>query len=405
MTMDVTCNVIEDLLPLYADGICSEDTKTIIEHHTAVCPECREKLSAMTAKLEKKEKKGKAENPFKKVKNHYLRLVAVTLLVCAIVIVPAGGVWYLSTNTYYSNGYTWSSLEMETKINRLCKLIKKGKYREFLDQVIIPNQESYSAAEVSVFKDLMAEDFENYFKKYPLERIIVAVDEGDCNSGNAVFVIQTDITDCSVIQSIYFQYNTDYKMFDIWRNGSETGIISGDEFEWVGDYETNYGFGSIEKQCEIDYGFPLLELMSGTYAEGVFTSIDYDDEDISVGWIASARSNYEQRFIPEHWDEKKEILKKLEELKSNFRCLTVWGSLVEYTREVVELGGGVTIDRIFVQPVELHMKSLSGEKFTVNFDMPVAITGYPEYLLDLRNITYSDNTPEDFKTMFEDIFA
>ena len=93
--MDVTCNIIEDLLPLYADGICSEDTKTIIEHHIAVCPECREKLEAMTAKLEKNEKKAKIDNPFKKVRNHYLRLVVVTLLVCAIVIVPLGTVFRL----------------------------------------------------------------------------------------------------------------------------------------------------------------------------------------------------------------------------------------------------------------------------------------------------------------------
>ena len=124
--MDVTCNVIEDLLPLYADGICSEDTKTIIEHHIAVCPECREKLEAMTAKLETSEKKAKVDNPFKKVRNHYLRLVTVTLLVCAIIIVPLGSVWYLSTNTYYGNGYTWSSLKMENRIRRIGNMLKRG---------------------------------------------------------------------------------------------------------------------------------------------------------------------------------------------------------------------------------------------------------------------------------------
>lgn len=85
--------------------------------------------------------------------------------------------------------------------------------------------------------------------------------------------------------------------------------------------------------------------------------------------------------------------------------MSSWGLSVEYMREVADLGGGVTVDRFFMQPVKLTMKELNGEIFDVSFDMPIAIDGFPEYLLDLRNITYSDNTPEDFKTMFEDIFA
>lgn len=403
--MDVTCNVIEDLLPLYADGICSEDTKTIIEHHIAVCPECREKLEAMTANLEKNEKKAEIDNPFKKVKNHYVRLVTVTLLVCALVIVPLGGVWCLSVNTQYSNGYTWSSLKMEMKIKSLCNLVKRGKYREFLEEVIIPNQYSYSAEEVSKFKDLFAEDFENYFKKYPIERIVIDVDEGNCESGNAAFVIKTDITDCSIMQSINFRYSPDYKRIEIWWNGSESGIFSGDELESYGDHESNYGFGSIEKQCEINYGFPQFELIASNLARGIFGSIDYDDEGISVGWIANCLGDYEQRFTRERCDEINEIENKLKEMKKNFRCTFVIGGTPKYMREVADLGGGVTVDRFYIQSVRVTMRNLDGEKFQILFDMPIAIDGYPEYLLDLQNITYSENTPEDFKTIFEDIFA
>lgn len=400
--MDVTCNVIEDLLPLYADGVCSRDTRTVIEHHVAVCGECREKLAAMTASLEKNEKKAKIENPFKKVKNHYVRLVAVTLLVCAVVLVPLGGVWYLSTNTQYSNGYTWSSLKMEMKINSLCRLIKKGKYREFLDAVILPNQHTYPADELSELKDLLAEDFENYFKKYPLERIVVDVEEGDCDSGNAAFVIKTDITEYSVIQSLYFYYDYDYdgsQKLSIHYNGSACCKGSGNEL-----IEDIYGFGRTEKECEINYGFPEIVLMDRDYSQ-IFKSFDYDNEAISVTWIAGLRSDNEQRFTPERRDEVKEMENKLEEMRNNYRCIGAVGGRVEYMREVIDLGGGVTTDRYFVQPVILTMKDLSGEKFQVSFDMPIAIDGYPVYLLDLRNITYTPNTPEAFKTQFEDIFT
>lgn len=402
--MDVTCNVIEDLLPLYADGVCSEDTKTIIEHHIALCPECREKLAAMTAKLEKNEKKAKLENPFKKVKNHYVRLVTVTLLVCAVILVPLGGVWYLSTNTQYGNGYTWSSLKMEMKINSLCKLVKKGKYREFLEEVILPNQDTYPADEVSKLKDLLAEDFESYFKKYPLKRIVVKVDEGDCKSGDAAFVTDVGTNEYMVVQSLYFHYEYDgSEKIAVHYNGS-MAVLDYD-LSTFGTAEDNFGFGSIERHCEINYGFPEIVLMSRDYAGGIFGSIDYDDKAISMGWIAGLRRDYEQRFILERSDEAKIIEEKLEDMRDKYKCTDVIGGSVEYMRETVSLGGGVTKDRYFVQPVILTMKDSAGEKFEISFDMPIAIEGYPEYLLDLRNITYSDNTPEDFKTRFEEIFT
>ena len=38
------CNVIKDLLPLYADKVCSEDSKKMVEEHIVTCEECRHQL-------------------------------------------------------------------------------------------------------------------------------------------------------------------------------------------------------------------------------------------------------------------------------------------------------------------------------------------------------------------------
>jgi len=45
--MKVTCNVIMDLLPLYAEDIASEDTKAIVDEHIESCPNCRKELEGM----------------------------------------------------------------------------------------------------------------------------------------------------------------------------------------------------------------------------------------------------------------------------------------------------------------------------------------------------------------------
>ena len=41
------CEVIRDLLPLYADGIVSDESKALVDEHTENCAECRELLSDM----------------------------------------------------------------------------------------------------------------------------------------------------------------------------------------------------------------------------------------------------------------------------------------------------------------------------------------------------------------------
>ncbi len=45
------CNLIKDLLPLYIDGVCAEETKEMIEAHLAECSECREELRLMRSNL------------------------------------------------------------------------------------------------------------------------------------------------------------------------------------------------------------------------------------------------------------------------------------------------------------------------------------------------------------------
>lgn len=45
--MNCNCGIIDDLLPLYADGACSEESKAAIEAHLASCEACRKKLERM----------------------------------------------------------------------------------------------------------------------------------------------------------------------------------------------------------------------------------------------------------------------------------------------------------------------------------------------------------------------
>ena len=47
-----TCEIINDLLPLYADNVCSEDSKAAVAEHISSCEKCRGQLDKMTRQLD-----------------------------------------------------------------------------------------------------------------------------------------------------------------------------------------------------------------------------------------------------------------------------------------------------------------------------------------------------------------
>lgn len=50
--MKVTCGIVEDLMPLYHDGVCSKDSRVLVEEHLEECGKCRELLTKMSEELE-----------------------------------------------------------------------------------------------------------------------------------------------------------------------------------------------------------------------------------------------------------------------------------------------------------------------------------------------------------------
>ena len=46
ISVDISCDVCRDLIPLVADGVASADSEALVEHHTARCQECRAYLES-----------------------------------------------------------------------------------------------------------------------------------------------------------------------------------------------------------------------------------------------------------------------------------------------------------------------------------------------------------------------
>ena len=42
----MVCKIIEDFITLYAEDLCSEDSKKMVEEHLKTCESCKKKLAS-----------------------------------------------------------------------------------------------------------------------------------------------------------------------------------------------------------------------------------------------------------------------------------------------------------------------------------------------------------------------
>lgn len=397
--MIITCKVIEDLLPLYADGICSEDSRTVVEHHTAVCPECKAKMEAMTVKIEKREKKATIDNPFKKVRNHYIKLAVITLIVCALIVIPIGGAWYLKANELYDAGYSWATVRTAGKLKKIGDLMKKGKYREALD-MFEPYCESddYTESEINVFKDLYAEQFERCFDGNSIKTVSYYA-EGDKCERSYLHISASD------------DFINENRM---------------DTFTLVFGYDTKGDLQFIEYEGEdnAELILPNMRIPSKKSAENYFDSLKDDAGIRNFAYKLYTEERVNSVLNGEEYDNVsllgKTVMKnegKIKAMLENYRYIGCKGGEVRLGSDDWEhYSAPFKGHSLYLQKAAVTMETMGGEEFTVEFDLPINsfvtytsnVSKKPlvcnEYA-SLLNITYSENTPEDFKLRFEEIFA
>lgn len=105
------CNIFKDLLPLYFDGLCSDETKKQLEEHMGNCKECRELAQDLKPAQEWSDKEGwdKSITPLKKVKKKIFRK-NIYIAVCIFFLLVFTGA--VSVLTYGQIAKKWVSFEL-----------------------------------------------------------------------------------------------------------------------------------------------------------------------------------------------------------------------------------------------------------------------------------------------------
>lgn len=107
--MNIDCKIVQDLLPLYHDGVCSEESRKLVEAHLAECENCKRMLEEMDGEwvlpevvqdelkpleeINKVVKKGKRRALFKGV--------AITMAVIVLLFGVVNVWWYVGYYRFY----------------------------------------------------------------------------------------------------------------------------------------------------------------------------------------------------------------------------------------------------------------------------------------------------------------
>lgn len=82
------CDIVRDLLPLYAENMCSETSRSIVAEHLGECKECRNELEKISANVVIQADSD--ISAFKRIKRRARIENGIICIVCAVVILIAG---------------------------------------------------------------------------------------------------------------------------------------------------------------------------------------------------------------------------------------------------------------------------------------------------------------------------
>ena len=84
--MKLSCKVIEDMLPIYYDGLCSEESAALVEEHLKECPHCSHILAELRSEITTPKKNVDDAKPLKKIQKSYKKMKTLWLIAVVVIL-------------------------------------------------------------------------------------------------------------------------------------------------------------------------------------------------------------------------------------------------------------------------------------------------------------------------------
>ncbi|MBQ1977567.1 MAG: zf-HC2 domain-containing protein [Ruminococcus sp.] len=100
----MNCNVIKDLLPLYVDDCCSEESVRLVTEHIKECADCKKAYDMMTKSCKSCECTKKTESGFKRISEWKASLIQSVMLFLSFALITLGVILEGKTPLGVENG-------------------------------------------------------------------------------------------------------------------------------------------------------------------------------------------------------------------------------------------------------------------------------------------------------------
>lgn len=426
--MKLSCGIIEDILPLYADGICSEESRSAVEEHCGECENCSRKLAAMTASLPEKKVTGKPVNPIKKIVGHYAKIAVLTVictLTAGLLIFKAIELT-ANENDMQAVGTSWSTMKCSWDFKQFGELFVKEKYYEAMCMADI---KKYNISTVtkeeqdSIYKSY-SDALKKFFNEYPIKNYSVKAYNHDYNDGEIRVEVSFWLeTPNNAPVSLVYIFSKSRRDAENRFNIEQTNVVLSDKFD-----DTNTEHDVLENylldKANVDVLFPQFN-----YADNWFASHFFDDlsngnyENAAELILTKKQQEIDERIytMSRHLDlfgsyaygsygfedeinsvrlETKDSLIKLfgdkYKISDNKYCSPYFSDKILYKDFVHNRNG------CFMQDFEISLTD-GNEEFTVSFS--ASVTNHAYIVLPAENIVFSQNAPEDFREKFTSLFS
>lgn len=135
--MKLPCAIVQDLLPVYEEELCSPESREAVREHLSQCPHCARSLRPIQIPTVEPEKQEKAvARSFRKVRRRWIASILLVLILLPLL----GGVGYLGWNEYHKEGICFSNLDEIRLAYDYVDGLEKGQYqkltqyREYTDE-------------------------------------------------------------------------------------------------------------------------------------------------------------------------------------------------------------------------------------------------------------------------------
>ncbi len=158
------CEIAKDLLALYADGLCSEETVRELEAHLAECSTCENSLAHYRTNLSTQQntEEDAAIRPMKKVRRKLLRHKWQIVLTSTILALLLGCVGVLTVGEIRGSIVSFSTCSDIIRLNHVTKQMAKGNTQALMDALAFRWEDVY-AIKATDLKDFS--EYKNYLQQ------------------------------------------------------------------------------------------------------------------------------------------------------------------------------------------------------------------------------------------------